>query len=312
VTAAVARAGGSRRCYQWTLPQGQKATPSAALASLLLLLLLPVCTLAVGLSPVGVSPVGVSPVAVSPVHFSRRQQLRAARQELHCVSAWTSGALPRRPASGETLLRDCCSRTGRRLSSVLQVDFATGTKSNTVCCTCKPAATAAAAARLHAGGQPVTSRRVASRRVTSRRVASPLFATAAAQRCSSGGCTASARQPLARYRVDLPAERRCCVTAAVALAGGYRRCFQWTFPQGEKQHRSTSCCPGNSCCCCCCRPLTRWRSACHQSACHRSACRQSACRQSTVRDGCSSALLTRCCAASARQPLARCHVDLPA
>jgi hypothetical protein len=33
------------------------------------------------------------------------------------------------------------------------------------------------------------------------------------------------------------------VTAAVALAGGYRRCFQWTSPTGTKQqHRSTSCC----------------------------------------------------------------------
>jgi hypothetical protein len=80
VTAAVALAGGSRRCSRWTLPQGRKATPSAALASLLLLLLLlPVCTLAVSLSPVGVSPVGVSPVGVSQVHCSRRLQLSAAR-----------------------------------------------------------------------------------------------------------------------------------------------------------------------------------------------------------------------------------------
>jgi hypothetical protein len=72
---------------QWTLPQGQKATPSAALASLLLLLLLPVCTLAVGLSPVGVSPVGVLPVGVSPVHFSRLLQL----------SIWSCSASARRP-----------------------------------------------------------------------------------------------------------------------------------------------------------------------------------------------------------------------
>jgi hypothetical protein len=65
--------------HQWTSPQGRKsntAAPPAVLALLLLLQeVLPVCTLAVGLSPVGVSPVGVSPVAVSPVHFSRRLQL---------------------------------------------------------------------------------------------------------------------------------------------------------------------------------------------------------------------------------------------
>jgi hypothetical protein len=106
----------------------------------------------------------------------------------------TAGALPRQPAGVRALLRDCCGRKGRWLSSVLPVDFATGTKSNTVCCTCKPAA-AAAAARLHAGGRPVTSRRVASRRVAGRRVASPLFATAAAQSRPSGAAL--------RQRVDL-------------------------------------------------------------------------------------------------------------
>jgi hypothetical protein len=50
--------------------------------------------------------------------------------------------------------------------------------------------------------------------------------------CSSAllvwGCAASARRPLARYRVGLPAGRRCCVAAAVALA-----CSQQASPQGR-------------------------------------------------------------------------------
>jgi hypothetical protein len=70
---------------------GTKSNTAAAPAALgsLLLLLLPVCTLAVGLSPVGVSPVGLSPVGVSPVHCSRRLQLSAAR--------WGCTASARRP-----------------------------------------------------------------------------------------------------------------------------------------------------------------------------------------------------------------------
>jgi hypothetical protein len=137
---------------------------------------------------------------------------------LHCVCASTAGALPRRPASVMTLLRDCCGRKGRRLSSVLPANRDENNTAAPPAALATPAAAAAAAARRHAGGRPVASRRVASRLVTSRRVASPLFATAAAQHLGLRCVGASTSGALARRHASV--RTRCSCTLASRTGEG--------------------------------------------------------------------------------------------